>query len=104
MVFEFVLRLSGYCSTYLEAESEKGRAEGALRRKVLVDLATVVRNMIAGALGLLRGGYYCSIKTVLLGLFCQGIGKEDESREEMETSKVCHSETHMTRLYREASI
>lgn len=46
LVFEFVLRLLGYCSTHLEAEREKGRADGAVRRRVRVDLIIVLRNMV----------------------------------------------------------
>lgn len=51
LVFEFVLKLFGYCSTCRDDESEKGRAEGALKRKVRVDLIMVVRNMVIGFVG-----------------------------------------------------
>jgi hypothetical protein len=46
LVFELVLALLGYCSTLLEAEREKGRADGTLKRRVLVDRIMVLRNMV----------------------------------------------------------
>jgi hypothetical protein len=46
LVFELVLKSFGYCSTLLEAEREKGRADGAANRRVLVDRIMVLRNMV----------------------------------------------------------
>jgi len=57
LVFELVLRLLGYCSTRFEAERENGRADGAVRRRVLVDRIMLLRNMV-GWLVELRAVYY----------------------------------------------
>lgn len=44
LVFEFVLRSLGYCSTRREAESEKGRV--VMRRNRMGDRIIVLRNMV----------------------------------------------------------
>lgn len=46
LVFELVLKSFGYCLTIVEAEREKGRADGALKRRVRVDRIIVLRNMV----------------------------------------------------------
>ena len=49
MVFEFVLRSVGYCSTRREADSEKGRV--MLGRSRMGDRIIVLRNMFGGGGG-----------------------------------------------------